>query len=238
MNEQRRDEEEITETGPDISPTDEEAVDETVEIVPAEAMEQAPIDEVGETARVSEPMELAMPARAAEAALDTSLPLPLVSPTRPGDDAGASSLALLGGSASDLGVEIAATESMGADIPTHGDLSLQFDVEPSPLEHVRPSEPREPSTPAATGPARETRERLFTADELRSRSIAIGGGRHTVQRRLEIEVEVTVANMQRVSLTAVEAAKPEFKKMAATAVYKLRQDFRDFRDSYRAIWGR
>jgi hypothetical protein len=238
MNEQRRDEEELTEIGGDNSPTNEKAGNETVEIVPAGAMEQDPPDEVGETAQVSEPMELAIPATAAEAALDVSLPPLRLPEGGPDDDAGASSVALLGGSAADPRPEVAAIDSLSVEVLTQSNSPSQFDVDELLIEHARPGEVREASTPVATEPKGATRERLFTADELRSRSIAIGGGRHTVQRRLEIEVEVTVANMQRLSLVAVEAAKPEFRKMADSAVYKLRQDFRDFRDSYRAIWGR
>ena len=68
--------------------------------------------------------------------------------------------------------------------------------------------------------------------------LSLGSGERRVEKRLEIEVEVTVANADRISLIAVDKAKREFKLLASDAVYQVRQDLRTFRESYRDAWGR
>lgn len=63
-------------------------------------------------------------------------------------------------------------------------------------------------------------------------------GTSTDVQRLVIEVEVTLANGQRVSQIAVGESKQEFKRLAAAAVYNVKENLREFRESYRAVWGR
>jgi len=59
-----------------------------------------------------------------------------------------------------------------------------------------------------------------------------------VVKRLEIEVEITVTNQQRISAIAVDKSKDELKLFAGDAVYKVKKDLRTFRESYRDAWGR
>ena len=64
------------------------------------------------------------------------------------------------------------------------------------------------------------------------------GERPVVKKRLEIEVEITVTNQQRISTIAVDKSLDAFKLFAGDAVYKVSQDLRTFRESYRDAWGR
>jgi hypothetical protein len=56
--------------------------------------------------------------------------------------------------------------------------------------------------------------------------------------KLVIEVEVTLANAEQVCQIATQRSYPEFTRLAAAAVRRTRDDFRQFRDEFRVIWGR
>ncbi len=56
--------------------------------------------------------------------------------------------------------------------------------------------------------------------------------------RLQIEVEITVANAERISRIALEEAKAEFKKLASQAVQRLDEKFYEYRAQQRVLWGR
>jgi hypothetical protein len=62
------------------------------------------------------------------------------------------------------------------------------------------------------------------------------GGEIRVAKRLLIEVEVVVTNAQRVSQIATHDARGEFQRLADASVYKVANDFRTFRESYRRAW--
>jgi hypothetical protein len=63
-------------------------------------------------------------------------------------------------------------------------------------------------------------------------------GERRVQKRLEIEVEVTVINQDRIAQIASNKTLRTFSQLAATSVHKVAQDLRTFRESYRQAWGR
>ncbi len=68
--------------------------------------------------------------------------------------------------------------------------------------------------------------------------VEIGSGERRVEKRLEIEVEVTVTNQARIALIASNKTLGTFSQLATTAVHKVAQDLRTFRESYRSVWGR
>jgi hypothetical protein len=68
--------------------------------------------------------------------------------------------------------------------------------------------------------------------------LEIGNGQRRVQKRLEIEVEVTVINQDRIAQIASNKTLRTFSQLATTAVHKVAQDLRTFRESYRSVWGR
>jgi hypothetical protein len=55
-------------------------------------------------------------------------------------------------------------------------------------------------------------------------------------RRLVLEVEVTLANAERIKGIATDGAKDAFKRLADAAVYDVDRKFRTFRESYRRAW--
>ena len=66
----------------------------------------------------------------------------------------------------------------------------------------------------------------------------MGSGARRVQKRLEIEVEVTVINQKRIAEVTNNKTLGTFAQLAHTSVYKVAQDLRTFRESYRDAWGR
>jgi hypothetical protein len=65
-----------------------------------------------------------------------------------------------------------------------------------------------------------------------------GGQSPPGAEKLVIEVEVTLANAEQVCQIATQRSYPEFTRLAAAAVRRTRDDFRQFRDEFRVIFGR
>jgi hypothetical protein len=102
------------------------------------------------------------------------------------------------------------------------------------LSHVEPASP-----PPGESFSPEGGERApVTTRQLPPLVIGTPGNPNKVQKRLEIQVEVTVTNGQRISQIAGKASQYEFRAAARDAVFPVRRDLRQFRESFRNEFGR
>ena len=213
----------------DVAPQTERDDPQTIE--PSATAETSGIDNLGEAPSEIEGI-VQLPPPPAELLPPPSIVSSFLTP--PPDEAGGISFGDFSLDASAPGEGLAIQ-----DLVDRASGSASSDVEQAIL-HTSPAAPPPASVPdgSVDSPIDGQQDSPSTA-RISPLFLSMGSGeRRVVKKRLEIEVEITVTNQQRISTIAVDKSKDELKLFAGDAVYKVKKDLRTFRESYRDAWGR
>lgn len=132
---------------------------------------------------------------------------------------------------SDAGGDIPELEGISPESPA-SDLGqpVFFDSDATPSSPtIPPPETNDEPLRSPLAP-RPVRQKPFVVE--------VSGREQREKKRLEIEVVVTIANQERIAQVASSKTLETFARLAESLVYKVAQDLRTFRESYRAVWGR
>ena len=122
-------------------------------------------------------------------------------------------------------------ESIQGPPPSDLGQAVFFDTDPTKPPTAPPSDVRDDSPLDSQPDSRSIRRPPPFILE-------VGNGERRAKKRLELEVEVTLTNQERIALIASNKTLGTFSQLATTAVHKVAQDLRTFRESYRSVWGR
>ncbi len=122
-------------------------------------------------------------------------------------------------------------ESIQGPPPSDSGQAVFFDTDPTAPPTAQPSDVRDDSPLDSQPDSRSIRRPPPFILE-------VGNGERRAKKRLELEVEVTLTNQERITQIATDKSRGAFWRLAEQTVYKVAQDLRTFRESYRSVWGR